>query len=123
MATLPKVELLWCGGCPSVDGAIAALREALLEVGLGDVEVQLVEIRSDEEARASGFAGSPTILIDGGDLITLARGGDLPQDAGHWLRCRVYRRRDGQIAPTPDPQDITDALLRAISGPHLRRTA
>jgi hypothetical protein len=116
MAALPKVELLWCSGCPSVEGAIAALRDALGELRLDAVEVELVEIRSAEEAQAGGFAGSPTILIDGEDLMTLARGGDPPTDAGHWLRCRVYRRRDGRIAPTPDPQDITDALVRTIGG-------
>jgi hypothetical protein len=123
MAALPKVELLWCSGCPSVEGAIAALRESLRELGLDAVEVRLVEIRSDEEARASGFAGSPTILIDGSDLIKLARGGDLPQDAGHWLRCRVYPGRDGLIRPTPDPQDIRDALLWAVGGRRPLHTA
>jgi hypothetical protein len=29
------------------------------------------------------------------------------------LACRVYRRRDGRIAPTPDPDDMRDALTRA----------
>jgi hypothetical protein len=80
MAPLPKVELLWCSGCPSVEGAISTLRDVLGELELGAVEVRLVEIRSDEEARASGFAGSPTILIDGSDLITPARGGEPPDE-------------------------------------------
>ena len=26
------------------------------------------------------------------------------------LNCRVYRRRDGRISPTPDPLDLREAL-------------
>jgi len=29
------------------------------------------------------------------------------------LTCRVYRRRDGRISPTPDPDDLREALGRA----------
>ena len=29
------------------------------------------------------------------------------------LTCRVYRRRDGRISPTPDPADLRDALRAA----------
>ena len=40
-------------------------------------------------------------------MAALGRGaGDEP--AG--LNCRVYRRRDGRVAPTPDPEDLRDAL-------------
>jgi hypothetical protein len=101
------VELLWWEGCPSTDRALLDLRGALDELGLpGDVAMR--EIRSDEEAEASAFPGSPTILIDGVELMAaLGRGGE-DEPAG--LRCRVYVRRDGRISPTPDPQDIREAL-------------
>jgi len=29
------------------------------------------------------------------------------------LTCRVYRRRDGRVSPTPDPADVRDALRAA----------
>lgn len=31
------------------------------------------------------------------------------------LTCRVYRRRDGTISPTPDPEDLRDALRCAAT--------
>jgi hypothetical protein len=98
---------LWWEGCPSTERALIELREALADVGLPD-EVQLREIRTDDEAEAVGFTGSPTIVIDGVELMArLGRGaGDEP--AG--LNCRVYVRRDGRVSPTPDPQDLRDAL-------------
>jgi hypothetical protein len=69
------------------------------------------EIRTDEEATASRFTGSPTILIDGVELMTaLGRGGG-EEPAG--LNCRVYVRRDGRVSPTPDPEDLRDALRAA----------
>jgi hypothetical protein len=104
------IELLWWEGCPSTERALSDLRDALAELGLPD-EVQMREIRTDDEAQAASFAGSPTILIGGVELMAaLGRGaGDEP--AG--LNCRVYTRRDGRMSPTPDPQDLRDALAAA----------
>jgi len=62
------------------------------------------EIETDDDARAAGFVGSPTILIDGVDLVPAAR------DETIGLSCRVYRRRDGRVSPTPDPDDLREAL-------------
>jgi len=101
------VELLWWEGCPSTERALAAVREALTDVGLGDVPVQMREIRTDDDALESGFVGSPTILIDGADLVPAA------DDEPAGLSCRVYRRRDGRISPIPDPDDLREALRRA----------
>jgi hypothetical protein len=103
----PDVELLWWEGCPSTERALSAVHEALAELGLAGVEVQLREIETDGEARAAGFVGSPTILIDGEDLVRAAA------DEQIGLSCRVYRRRDGRISPLPDPDDLRDALQRA----------
>ena len=102
----PELELLWWEGCPSTEPALKQLREALAELGLSQAEVRMREIRSDEEARTAGFAGSPTILIDGVDCAE----GD-SQTMG--LTCRIYHRRDGRISPTPDPEDLRDALRAA----------
>ena len=61
-----------------------------------------------------GSPGSPTILIDGADLVDT---GDRepPSDMAFSLSCRVYRRRDGRISPTPDPDDLREALRRAAT--------
>ena len=102
-----NVELLWWEGCPSTERALEAVREALAELGLSDVEVHAREIETDDEARSAGFVGSPTILIDGVDVVPAAA----EEQIG--LSCRVYRRRDGRISPTPDPDDLREALRRA----------
>ena len=59
------------------------------------------------ESRSVGFVGSPTILIDGADVAPPS------QEEPVGLSCRVYRRRDGRISPTPDPDDLREALRRA----------
>ena len=51
--------------------------------------------------------GSPTIRIGG---VEVAPEPDEP--AG--LTCRVYRLRDGRVSPTPDPQDIREAIREAM---------
>jgi hypothetical protein len=109
-----SVELLWWEGCPSTDRALSELRAALAEVGLPE-DVQMREIRSDEEAEAAAFTGSPTILIDGAELMAVLGRGAGDEPAG--LNCRVYVRRDGRVSPTPDPQDLRDAL-RTLSTTH-----
>ena len=102
---MPTVELLWWEGCPSTERALAELREALNDVGFGDVEVAMHEIATDADSLEAGFVGSPTIRIDGVDIQPPA------SDEPLGLACRVYRRRDGRISPTPDPADLREALL------------
>jgi hypothetical protein len=102
-----NVELLWWEGCPSTEGALVAVREALSDLGLSGVEVHAREIETDDDARETGFVGSPTILIDGQDLVPAADGEQIG------LSCRVYRRRDGRVSPIPDPDDLREALARA----------
>jgi hypothetical protein len=103
---IPELELLWWEGCPSTDRALGELRATLSELCLDGAEIRMREIRTDAEAVAAGFVGSPTILIDGCDVAP-------SPDEGSGLSCRVYRRRDGRISPTPDPDDLREALTRA----------
>ena len=102
-----NVELLWWEGCPSTERALEMVREAISELGLPEIEVHTHEIVTEDDARDAGFIGSPTILIDGADLVPAAA----EEQIG--LSCRVYRRRDGRISPTPDPDDLREALERA----------
>jgi hypothetical protein len=104
-----RIELLYWDGCPSHPRALADLREALLEFGLDPDSVLVSEIGTEQDADAQQFVGSPTIRIDGVDVQP--PGAEEPVG----LSCRVYRRRDGRIAPTPDPADLRDALRAALA--------
>jgi hypothetical protein len=68
-----------------------------------------VEIESDEQARREQFPGSPTIRIDGEDVF--------PPEEGepYSLTCRIYHLRDGRVSPTPDPEDLREALRRVAA--------
>jgi hypothetical protein len=101
-----NVELLFWAGCPSHPEALAQLREALAELGHDPDAVTVREIADDRQAAAERFIGSPTIRIDGRDVVD-------PGDEPPALNCRVYRRRDGRFSPTPDPEDLRDALRAA----------
>jgi hypothetical protein len=98
-----RVELLFWQGCPSHPKALSDLRAAMAEAGLDPGEVIVREVATDAQAERERFVGSPTIRIDGVDVQPPGQ-----QPAG--LTCRVYRRRDGRISPTPDPADIREAL-------------
>jgi hypothetical protein len=100
-----RVELLWWEGCPSYPETRADLEQALAAAGL-DAPVKMVEIESDEQAQRERFPGSPTIRIDGEDILPC------PEGEPFSLTCRVYRLRDGRPSPTPDPEDILEALKR-----------
>jgi hypothetical protein len=100
------VELLWWDGCPSHPEAFADLERILREEGI-EADVSRVEITDDDQARRERFPGSPTIRIDGKDIVPAE---DVDQ---YSLTCRVYRTRDGRISPLPDPEDVRDAVRRA----------
>ena len=100
------VELLWWDGCPSHPEAQAELERILREEGVA-TEVTRVEIEDDEQARRERFPGSPTIRIDGEDVVPPGEG------EPYSLTCRVYRTRDGRISAVPDPEDVRDAVRRA----------
>src|SRR5918997_558960 len=97
------VELLWWDGCPSYPEALSELRRILREEGV-DTTVDLREITSDEQARRERFPGSPTVRIDGEDVVPPGEG----EPAS--LTCRVYRMRDGRVSPIPDPEDLRKAI-------------
>ena len=95
-----RVELLFWAGCPSHPAALSDLRAVLVR-----------EVRTEGDAQAEGFVGSPTIRIDGRDVQP-------PAGEPVGLTCRVYRRRDGRYSPTPDPADVRDAVRAAAKAAH-----
>ncbi len=105
----PQVELLWWEGCPSWSEALQDLRAAMEELGLDPSSVETRQIRTDEQAGSERFPGSPTVRVDGDDVQPPAES----EPGG--LTCRIYRLRDGRVSPTPDPEDVRDALREAAA--------
>ncbi len=103
----PTVEFLWWEECPSWERALADLRAAMAELGLDPGAIEMRQISTDVLAEAEGFPGSPTIRVDGADVV------EHPEDLPIGLVCRVYQRRDGRVSPLPDPLDVRDALVAA----------
>jgi hypothetical protein len=79
------------------------------ELGLDPSDVRVREVRTDEDAQRERFPGSPTIRVEGRDVQPPGAGDPLG------LSCRVYRLRDGRHSPTPDPDDVRDALKQALT--------
>jgi hypothetical protein len=101
-----RIELLWWEGCPSHPETLADLERILEEEG-AEATLEQIEIETDEQARTERFPGSPTIRIDGKDPLPAQPGDPFS------LTCRIYRLRDGRVSPTPDPEDLRDAVRRA----------
>jgi len=102
------IEVLTWSGCPSTPALLDDLRVALAEIGLDVTAVRMTAVEDDAEAQRRHFVGSPTVLVEGRDAVPPP-----PYEAAA-LTCRVYRRRDGSISPTPDPLDLRAALNGAL---------
>jgi hypothetical protein len=79
-----KIELLYFEGCPNHAPAMETLRQTLNSLGRED-QIHLVRIRTQAEAEAIRFVGSPSIRINGSDIESWAR-----TAKGFGLSCRTY---------------------------------
>ena len=75
------------------------------EAGLDPERIEMQHVETDGEAGELRFVGSPTIRIDGEDIVP-------PGDEPTGLTCRIYRLRDGRVSPLPDPADLREAFAR-----------
>lgn len=95
-----KVELLSVPGCPNVDVTCQRVLEAAARAGV-DVDLIAVEVATLEQARQRGMRGSPTVLVDGRDVVE--------GDAAPSISCRLYVGGNGY-----DGSPSLDALERAL---------
>ena len=102
-----EARVVYFDGCPCWRTAAERLGHALMLIGQDEVQVGLVEVRSEADAASSGFAGSPTILIDGDDLFPGPLHG--PALAAGGLSCRLYPTSTG-LAGAPSVDDLVSAL-------------
>lgn len=96
-----RLELLYFDDCPNWKIAGERLDDVATRRGLA-VERRIVS--TPEEAEASRFRGSPTVLVDGEDPF--ASGGE-----PFGLACRVYQTPDGP-AGSPTSEQL-EAVLDA----------
>ncbi len=105
---MTDLTFLYFEDCPSHDVALARLREVLREEGI-QAEIKIIKVETDEQAKELKFIGSPTILIDGQDIVT-------PHDAAIvGLACRAYTLEDGRISPLPSYEMIRNGIRRGIA--------
>jgi hypothetical protein len=96
------LEVLYIEDCPNWQQAAERLREALKSTGHADESIGFRLLRTREDADGTAFAGSPTITIDGVDLV--------PSDGGtNDLACRLYRTPSG-LAGLPTVDQLIDGI-------------
>jgi hypothetical protein len=78
----------------------------LQEEGVTD-NVEIIAVESEEQAQQLRFPGSPTILINGTDIVPP------PPDVAYTLTCRAYHLEDGRISPLPSAAMIRTALQQS----------
>ncbi|HEY8171057.1 MAG TPA: thioredoxin family protein [Candidatus Limnocylindria bacterium] len=104
-----RVELLYADGDPAAMPARQNLVEVLTEDAF-ETPIQMIALATDADAELLGMRGSPTIRIDGQDLVPDWDGpfGLAPRDYG-----------DG---PVPSKDSIRAAVERARGWSHTRPT-
>jgi hypothetical protein len=83
-----RIEVLYFDGCPSYRAAERILRGVLVRED-AEADVELVAVKTDEEAQRLRFPGSPTIRVDGEDLFPV------PARTEYALGCRMYATPEG----------------------------
>lgn len=104
-----RIEFLYFKTCPSYKLALERLQAVLKELDV-DAQVDMIEVKSANEARQLCFLGSPTIRINGLDVEQTAR-----SRTSYGLTCRMYET-DAGLEGSPSIETIRDAVFE-----HLRK--
>jgi hypothetical protein len=105
------IKFLYFEDCPSHDEALNRLREVMHDEGV-ESSIEIVKVETEEQAQGHRFIGSPTILVNGRDIVPPAAG------YRYGLACRAYTLEDGRISPLPSHEMIRSALLSALENEH-----
>ncbi|MFH0830548.1 MAG: thioredoxin family protein [Parcubacteria group bacterium] len=98
------IQVLYFKGCPNYLAAIGNLNAALHALSMSkSTTVEPREIKTQAEAEAKHFIGSPTFIIEGLDMF-----GE-PSSLTYGLRCRTYVL-DGRMVSVPTQADFAEHL-------------
>jgi len=103
-----RIEILAREDCPSRGMAIVVVERVIAETGV-PVELEVIDVTSDDEAEEHCFLGSPTVRVEGLDVEPGSNG-----SKDYTLGDRVYRGPRGLMG-WPDPRWVRDALLLAFA--------
>lgn len=98
-----EIKFLYFEECPSHEDGLARLKEVMAEEGI-DHAIEIIRVETEAQAEALRFTGSPTILVNGEDIVPIA------QDACYYLTCRVYWLDNGRASPLPSKDMIRRAF-------------
>lgn len=97
-----RTEVLSIDDCPNSQSATDEVEAALASLGLSTIPIVERRVTSPADAAATAFAGSPTVLIDGVDVVPGAV-------STGTLACRIYRAETG-VAGYPSRVQIVSAI-------------
>ena len=98
-----RVVLLVIPDCPNSAAAAAVLSDALVAAGQPQTTFATAVIDSLEEAELRGFIGSPSIHVDGRDVLPV-------RGAPAAVACRTYVHADGIRRGFPEAAPLAEAL-------------
>jgi len=104
-----RVELLYTLDCPHWETVRADLHRALAE-GAIETPIQLVLVSDHDDAEFLGFVGSPSVRLNGTDVVPLPAGSAV--NTG----CRVYAQPDGSLSGRIPAQVLSEAVRRHRQG-------
>lgn len=103
-----QIQLLYSDGCPAWQGGLKNLKTALKELNLSEDLIEMVNIKTDEEAKKYQFIGSPTIRVDSKDIDPTAQGQTVSRQG-----CRIYKTPKG-IKGEPTVQMIKEFIQKRL---------
>lgn len=101
-----QIQILYFPDCPIYKELEKLVKEVVQELDV-DVDLELVNIQTKEDAEKYHFTGSPGLRINGEDIDPLTK------DAPVVLKsCKIYRTEEG-MKMIPTKKMIKDALKNA----------
>lgn len=103
------IDILTVPDCPNTRNAVSLVTSVLMAASV-NADIRVLEVPNAVEARRIGLPGSPTIRVDGVDVVQPAA--PYPGFYG----CRVYTAGE-QLSGCPPRESVEDAILGTKDGP------